>query len=321
MKPGVFLKALTCLVFICSAVIVFSWEARAVDQAEPAPEPEPELIIVKYGSLIVKSSEPGAKVYVDDAYKGGPDSVIESIVAGEHVIACKTEDKSVSGTFSIRKNETLRLEARFDEGKLVPLREAAARADAEPKKPEPVKQEKPKKPAAESKKIEQKNPVEERRRTHLNVMRFDFEVSDSQDIKIEHAANPSSITKFNLKKSKSGRYYRTKQGVLLCDTGPCELIWTATFLYTDEASKTDALLLNWKETVFNGITPSGTSKRELECCLNGQCWRMQDSSATDTTQESEIGRYRLSLNKSSLIIRRSDIMKEILQAGRSLNDY
>jgi hypothetical protein len=322
MKSGIFLKASICLVLIFSAVIVFSGQARAAEQAAPAPEPEPELVIVKYGSLIIKSSEPGAKVYVDDAYKGGSDSVIESLVAGEHVISCRTEAKSVSGTFHIRKSETLRLEARFDDGKLVLLKESAAKTEPEPRKPEPVKQEKPKKPVAEPKKVvEQKNPAEERRRTHLNVMRFDFEVNDSQDLKIEHMASQNVISKFTVKKNKSGKFYRTRQGVLLCDAGPCELAWTASFIYTDEDSKTDALLLKWKETVFNGITPSGTSKRELECCLNGQCWRMQDNNATDSTQESQIERYRLSLNKTSLAIRRSDIMKEILDAGRSLSDY
>lgn len=321
MKPGTFLKTVTCLVLISSAIIIFSSHALAAEQAAPALEAEPELVIVKYGSLIIRTSEQGAKVYVDDAYKGGSDSVIESIVAGEHVISCKTEEKSVSGTFPIRKNETLRLEARFDEGKLVLLKETAAKAEAEPKKPEPVKQEKPKKPVAEPKKVEQKNPVEERRRNHLNVMRFDFEVNDSQEIKIEHAASQNIISKFNVRKNKSGKFYRTKQGVLLCDVGPCELVWTASFIYTDEGNKADALLLNWRETVFNGITPSGTSKRELECCLNGQCWKMQDTNATDTTQESEIDRYRLSLNRTSLVIRRSDIMKEVLEAGRSLNDY
>ena len=200
-------------------------------------------------------------------------------------------------------------------------REVRFRFPAEKKKPAPVKQEKPKKPVPPPKKAELKNPVEERRNNHLNVMRITYEVTDSQDVKITPASNATVISKYSSNKNRSGKYYHTKQGVLLCDSGPCEINWSAKFAYTDENGKEDALLLKWKETVFNGITPAGTSKQELECCLNGQCWKMQEDSKTET-QEFSIGeRYRLAWNKSSLIIRRSDIMKEVLDAGRSLSDY
>ncbi len=107
---------------------------------------------------------------------------------------------------------------------------------------------------------------------------------------------------------------------MLCDAGPCDLMWSVSFIYNDETGKSDALLLNWKETVFNGITPAGTSKRELECCLNGQCSEAQSSEA-DTDKELEVGRYRLSWMKGKVAVRRSDIMKEVLDAGRSLDDY
>ena len=310
-----FAAAITTIVLVATP----GWTA---EEAAPAPEAEPELVIVKYGSVFVKCDEPGAKVYIDDTYKGGAESVIESIVTGEHVISCRIEDKTVSGTFQIKKNETLRLEANFDEGKLVREQSrSAAPEPAEKKKPAPVKQEKPKKPVPPPKKAELKNPVEERRNNHLNVMRITYEVTDSQDVKITPASNATVISKYSSNKNRSGKYYHTKQGVLLCDSGPCEINWSAKFAYTDENGKEDALLLKWKETVFNGITPAGTSKQELECCLNGQCWKMQEDSKTET-QEFSIGeRYRLAWNKSSLIIRRSDIMKEVLDAGRSLSDY
>lgn len=308
--------------FIASAAVFFTsmmlltYPVWSAEQAA-APAPEPELVIVKYGSLFIKSSEPDARVYIDESLKGSADRIIEGVVVGEHVISCRTDDKSVSGTFQVRKNETLRLEARFDEGKLV--RETAT-ADAEKKKQETVKQEKPKKTAAEAKKSEQKNPVEELRRTHFNLMRLDYEVTNAPAVKIEHAANHNIISKYNSRKGTSGKYYRTKQGVLLCDTGPCELTWTASFIYTDETNNTDALLLKWKETVFNGITPSGTSRQDLECCLNGQCSKMEKNSKIDT-QEFDVGRYNVNWTGASVLIRRSDIMKEILDTGRSLADY
>ena len=171
------------------------------------------------------------------------------------------------------------------------------------------------------KKVEQKNPVEDRRKTHLNVMKIKYTVNDSQDVKVDHAGDQRVIGKYNVKKNTSGKYYRTKQGILLCEAGPCEIFWSMTFNYTDETGKADALLLNWKETVFNGITPAGTSRQDLECCLNGQCWKMQEKPGSDDVQEFELGRYRLRWTKSSIIFRRSDIMKEVLDAGRSLDDY
>ena len=308
-------------VIFSGALVLVSW--CSVSSAE-----EPELIIVKYGSLQVTSSEPGARVYVDDNYKGGADSIIESIPAGEHQITCKTDDKSVTGKFTVKKNETLKLEADLAGGKIVSYREPSRQPEksAEPaaekvekKKPEPVKTEKPRKP--EVKKVDQKNPVEERRKTHLNVMKIIYSVNDAQEVKVDHAGDQRAISKYSVKKNTAGKYYRTKQSVLLCDAGPCEVIWSSTFVYTDETGKADALLFNWKETVFNGITPAGTSRQELECCLNGQCWKMQEKPGSDDTQEFEIGRYRLTWNKSSVVLKRSDIMKEILDAGRSLDDY
>jgi hypothetical protein len=322
MQRKVCYKASINVSLLIAAVLVFAGMSWGEEQQKRSQEPE--LMIAKYGSIAIKSSVSGAKVYVDDIYKGSVDNVVESIVVGEHVISCRTEDRAVSGTFQIKKNETLRLEARFDEGKLIVFREPAkaepAKVEVEKKKPEPVKQAKPKKPLIEPQKVEQKNPVEERRKAHLNVMRLDYEVTAAQDIQVDHTAS-SAISKYTVKKNRTGKYYRTKQGVLLCDTGPCELTWAATFIYTDETGKTDAWLLNWKEIVFNGITPTGTSRRELECCLNGQCWKMEDKTATDTNQETDVGRYRLSWTKTSALIRRTDIMQEILNAGRSLADY
>jgi len=323
MQRKVCYKASISMGLLMTVALVFAGMGLSEEQQKQSQAPEPELMIVKYGSVEIKSPVP-AKIYVDDIYKGSADEVVESLVVGEHVISCRAGDRAVSGTFQIKKNETLRLEARFDEGKLVVFKQAAKvepmKAEVEKKKPEPGKQGKPKQPLAETKKADQATPQEERRRTHLNVMRIDYDVTASQDLKVDHVA-PPVITKYTLKKNKAGKYYRTKQGIALCDAGPCELTWAASFIYTDEAGKADALLLNWKEIVFNGITPAGTSKRELECCLNGKCWKMQDNSATDTRQEYAIGRYTLSWTKTSVLIRRTDIMEEILAAGRSLADY
>jgi hypothetical protein len=318
MQRKVWRKELVFMSLLFAAALAFAGMGRGSEKQKTGQAPEPELIIAKYGSIAIKSKKSGAKIYVDGIYKGGTDAVVENIIVGEHAISCRTERHSVSGTFQIKKNETLRLEARFDEGKLVVLKQPV-KVEVEKKKPAPLHRGTPEQPLAQPKKAE-KNHQEDRLRTHLNVMRLDYEVTASPDIHVSHTT-ASVITKYTMRKFKTGSYHRTKQGVLLCDDGPCGLTWTASFIYTDDIGKADALLLKWKETVFNGISPTGTSKRELECCLNGKCSKMEDNTATDVEQEYEVGRYHLYWTKTSVLIRRSDIMQEITSAGRSLADY
>jgi hypothetical protein len=288
---------------------------------------ESELIIVKYGSISVRSLTPDAKVFIDDVYKGAAENTIESVIVGDHVISCRTENRTVSGTFTVKKNETLRLEARFDEGKLVAITVPEKKIEQveveKKKKAEPVRQEKPKKPVPVVivKREEPIDPQEERRKLHLTTMQIYFEITRSQEIQIFHKANLAVISKYTENKTLTGRYYRTKQNVLLCDAGPCEMGWSATFLYMDEAGKSDAFLLNWKEIVFNGITPAGTSKRVLEWCLDGVCRKLEDTGAADAEREQEMGRYKLKWTRTSVIIRRADVMLESVAAGKSLSDY
>lgn len=288
---------------------------------------ESELIIVKYGSVSVRSLTPDAKVFIDDVYKGAAENTIENVIVGDHIVSCRTEHKTVYGAFTVKKNETLLLEARFDEGKLlaitVPEKKAEQIEVEKKKKAEPVRQEKPKKPAPVVivKREEPKDPQEERRKLHLTPMQIYFEITPSQEIQILHKASQAVISKYTENKTLTGRYYRTKQNVLLCDAGPCEMGWSATFLYMDEAGKSDAFLLNWKEIVFNGITPTGTSKRVLEWCLDGVCRKLEDTGAADTEREQEMGRYKLKWTKTSVIVRRADVMIESVAAGKSLSDY
>src|SRR5574340_733813 len=88
------------LVFVFLSGLSWTGSALCADEPQPAPEPEQEFVIAKYGSLSVKCSELGCRVYVDETYKGGGDGIIEGIVVGDHAISCKTYDKTVSGTFA-----------------------------------------------------------------------------------------------------------------------------------------------------------------------------------------------------------------------------
>jgi len=309
---------------------ILQWSSFSDGQDKAALQEQDEVLtIVKYGSVMVKSSIPDAKVFVDDVYKGVAENIIESVVAGEHIVSCRAGSKTVSGVFNVKKNDMLRLEARFDEGRLVITPVVAEKVEVEKpepekkKKPEPIKHEKPKKPApvVEAKREEPKDPQAERRKLHLTPMKILFEITPSQEVRIDHRANQATISKYTENKTLIGRYYRTKQNVLLCDAGPCEMGWSVSFLYASEAGKSDAFLLSWKEIVFNGITPIGTSKRVLEWCLDGICRKLEDTSTVDTEQNLEMETYKLIWTKTSVTIRRTDIMNEIAAAGKSLSDY
>ncbi len=306
--------------------------ALAVPLSVRAQQADTDFVIAKYGKITVKSPVPDAKVYVDDEYRGPADTLIESILVGMHTVSCKTETQTATGTFTFRKDETLKVEANFEQGKLLPVVEKVEKVaeKVEPEKkpkvePPAPKPEKPKKPvvaAVEPKKEPKKSPVEERRELHLNLVKIFFEDIDSQEVRINHKINPKVISRFAEKKHESGTYYRTKQNVLLCNSGPCEQQWATSFVYTDDAGKTDTIGLTWKQTVFNGMTPTGTSKRELLYCLNGACKTIEDTAVSNGAPiEADSGRYHLTWSKAALVIRRADIIREIVDSGGSVEAY
>jgi len=306
---------------LASVLLSFSGNNKAGAQEE-------EMVIVKYGKVSIKSTIPDAKVFIDDNYVGTVENTVDNVLVGQHTISCRADSQSVSGKFTIKKDEILRLEARFDEKSLILFGENEKKEKAEAEKKPPVviaapvvKPEKPAKIVAEAKKEEKKNPVEERREQHLNIIKVFFEDIDTPDVQITYKINHKVISKFSEKKSKTGTYHRTKKNVLLCDTGPCEQQWSASFQYADEKGATDSFGLTWKQTVYNGITPAGTSKRELLFCLDNDCKTLQDTSTVDTSLSSVLGRYRVNLSKSLLVIRRTDIMKEIADTGGVLEAY
>jgi len=306
-------------------------------QVSVAVSAEPELVIARYGSVMVKSSVLDAKVFIDDVASGSVNTVIESVPVGEHVVACRAEGKAVTGTFSVIRNEVLRLEARFEEQQLIDITEAERaeaarkkkaeaaaakqeeqrRAQEEAKKPEPKKTEAKK---AEQKKAEAKDPKEAFRDLHLNIIKV-YPETEVPELHVSSKFNPQVVSKYSETKDQSGKYYRTKQGMLLCEAGPCKKEWSASFVYTDETGKSDAFLVRWRETIFNGMTPTGTSKRDLEVCLNGACQKREDTSASDTARELVMDRYALGWTKSLIVIRRSDVMKAIVETGGDVRNY
>ena len=168
---------------------------------------------------------------------------------------------------------------------------------------------------------EKRSPEEDRRRTHLNVIRLSVDVRPEPRIRITVKKHPSTISKYSEEREISGGYYLTKQGVLLCEAGPCTFRWAVKFTYTDEAGRADAFLLQCSATVYGGMTPSGTGKSKLDWCINGDCEHFRDLCLSDVKTQLARGRYGMSLAGPSLIVRRNDISSEIVDGGRKLTDY
>ena len=166
-----------------------------------------------------------------------------------------------------------------------------------------------------------RNTQEIRRRTHLNVVRLAIDRTRQPEIRIAQRPSSSAVSRYAFERKVAGTYYVTKQGVLLCEEGPCTIEWTVKFLYTDESGKVDAFLLQGRDTIFGGMGPTGTSKSRMDWCLNGDCQEVKDMRPDDARKEAIHDRYALFLTKNSMIIRRVDIMKEVLDAGRKLSDY
>lgn len=190
---------------------------------------------------------------------------------------------------------------------------AAASAPAPQPEPEPAQPS----PAEAAR----RNAEEERRRTHLNVIRFAVDLTPEPRIRITERKHPSTISKYGEQQEINGSYYVTKQGVLLCDSGPCAYEWTVRFTYTDEAGRPDAFLLQCHATVFGGMTPSGTRRSKLDWCINGDCEYFKDLCHDGAKGQLTRGRYTFSATKTAFTVHRADIAREILDAGRKLKDY
>lgn len=286
-------------IWICSFVMVL---AGLFFAAAPAFAQEEEIVIVKYGAVLVKSPLPDAKVYIDDVYKGAAGVAIENVVTGKHAISCRQEDKTASGTFTVKKNETLKLEARLDEGKIVDLSEVE-KAGVGKKKKEEAKR-------TEGEKRKEQNKVDEERTvSSRDVIKVSFEYSPSNDFVVNHSMNPKIIRAFSEKKSRAGTLYRNKNNVIMCQVPPCRAEWAASFIYVDETGKSDAFKLTWTETIYEYVSLTGVCKRDLEWCVNAACLNFQDPDPSSRAPKPEIERYALTWTKSSLGIRRTDSVK------------
>jgi len=309
-------------------VLSLSSAGLAADQEKGGP-----------GSIDVRSSQVGGRVYIDNEYKGDADIFIEDVKPGEHVISVRHGGQTVVGQFILNPNETMMLEARFEEGRIVDLKniareEASKRAEVERKaeaerkkkedatqaKTEEKKKPEPKKAVVAVPKI-QKSPEEDRRSAYLSIIRFNVEDAGTTDIKVTTKINTKTVTNFNDSKNIAGKLYRSKKNDLLCETGSCSRDWNGRFFYIDENGKRDAFLIRWKETVFTGVTPLGTTKLEMDICLNGECKHLVYAAEGGSAAQNVIDRYLLSWTKTAFIIRRADMVKEITDAGGKIPEF
>jgi hypothetical protein len=307
------------------------------------------------GSVDIRSTLVGTRVYLDDAYVGDADLFLEEVLPGDHVFTLRQGSQRIRGQFRIKPREMLMLEGRFEEDRIVDLKElareeAVKRAEAEKKaeaerkalalveaekKKEPQQKAPAKAPApVEKKKPEPKKPVvamakptrspeEEQRDMHVNIVRVDIDEAEGAgfEVRVSPKVNTKTVINFTDSKGATGKFYRNKQNVLLCQENGCSRDWTGRFFYVDEAGKRDAFLIRWKETVFTGITPAGTSKKEMDLCLNGDCKRITYAAEGDAPAQGSLERYVLTWTKDAFIIRRADLVKEINEAGGKIPDF
>jgi hypothetical protein len=303
------------------------------------------------GNIDIRSTLVGTRVYLDDAYVGDADLFIEDVPPGEHIIILRQGSQRIRGEFTLKPGELLMVEGRFEESRIVDLRQIAKEeaekraeaarkeeaerkaAEAELKKQEQLAQKKGREEKKKTeKKAEERKPVvavakpaktaeEDRQTQHLNIIRVDFEEAGSVDVKVTPRVNQKIVTNFNDSSSSTGNIYRSKQNLLLCEGGDCSRDWTGRFFYFDDTGKRDAFLLRWRETVFTGITPEGTSKVEVDLCVNGDCKRSSYSGGSGASVQTMVDRYVLNFNRSVLTVRRSDLLKAITDAGRKPPDF
>jgi len=186
---------------------------------------------------------------------------------------------------------------------------------------EPLKERTPSTADKGVKDVVRRNGQELSRKTYLTVIKLSIDLSQLPDLRILKKSNHPTISRYASDRTVTGRYYFTKQGVLLCEEGPCIIDWMVKFHYTDEGGKSEAFLFQSRETVFAGMGPTGTSTRRVDWCLNGDCRELKEFRTDEAKGDAVRGRYTLSFTRTSTVIRRSDIMKEVLDAGRKLSDY
>ncbi|MDH4163156.1 MAG: hypothetical protein OEW15_10775 [Nitrospirota bacterium] len=293
-------------------------------------------------NIDIRSTLVGTRVYLADTYVGDADLFLDNVPPGDHMIIMRQGSQRINGQFSVKAGETLMLEGRFEENRIVDLKKVARedamkraeaerkaeeerKAEAEKKKeqaaavPEKKKPE-PKKPTAAAVKPA-KNAADERRDQYLTLIRVDFNESGSTDVKIVARANAKSTTNFTDNQSTSGKLVRSKQNYTLCDGAECFRDWTGRFFYIDDTGKRDAFLIRWRETIFSGITPQGTSKKDMDLCLNGDCKQITYSPEGSGTIQTPIDRYVLIWAKGNFTIRRADLLKEITDAGGKVPEF
>lgn len=298
------------------------------------------------GNIDIRSTLVGTRVYLDDAYVGDADLFLEEVPPGEHIIILRQGSQRVRGEFKLKPGELLMLEGRFDESRIVDLRQIAKEeaekraeaarkaeadrkaAEAEAKKQEQLAQKKGKKA---DKKQEKKAIVavakptksadEDALGSHVNILRVEFELSGDVGVKVTPRVNQKIVTNFNDSSSTTGTMYRSKQNYVLCEGDGCFRDWTGRFFYFDDTGKRDAFLIRWRETVFSGITPQGTSKVEVDLCVNGDCKRAAYATEGGAAVRSIVDRYVVSFNRSTLIVRRADLVKEITDKGGKVPDF
>lgn len=273
-------------------------------------------VFAESGSLDIISTAVGTRVYVDDEYRGDANIFIRNVPAGERTVMCRQGSRRISGTFTLKEGETLRLEARFDEDRIVDLSlvEKAERSRQKQEKEEKAREDKAErervaKQAEAERARQQKQPVVDEQAMHRDMFSVAFDYTSSNAFVATPSVNSKILKAFSEKKNQTGTFTRAMANTLMCKTLPCTATWSASFTYVDEKGTKENFKLAWTEATFEYVTLDGVSKRELEWCVNNNCLKLRDPDRFESNPKPVIDRYALTWTKSSLAIKRADLAR------------
>ncbi len=105
------------------SVMEVKLDFRGPEQKEPRPAPLAQPPRTDVATFILSSEPLGAKVYINGQYKGDADIVVENVSAGRHRILFQQGKRRVSGTYSLRPGETMKLRASFKRQEILDITE------------------------------------------------------------------------------------------------------------------------------------------------------------------------------------------------------
>src|SRR5574340_1204103 len=115
-------------------------------------------------NIDIRSTLVGTRVYLEDTYVGDADLFLDNVPPGDHMVIMRQGSQRINGQFAVKAGETLMLEGRFEENRIVDLKKVA-REDAVKRAEAERKAEEERKAEADLKKKEHAAAVPDKKKT------------------------------------------------------------------------------------------------------------------------------------------------------------